>query len=186
MKAALILAACLLALPAFAEESADVRPMETASPAQERAQQLQATVEKFELNLWPSLRQVEKPFYSLTLTVAPVPGEDRSNPFVRRVQITKEQAGKIIDHLAASGLLGAAAVLDPRALTKRAFREGYALTLPLAEVRTFENRLGWNLKMLERLDALRTVLDGDAAKAMDLLLGRMSGLRQQWQKERQQ
>ena len=34
--------------------------------------------------------------------------------------------------------------------------------------------------MLKRLDALRAVLDGDAAKKMDLLLGRLSGLRKAW------
>ena len=37
--------------------------------------------------------------------------------------------------------------------------------------------------MLKRLDGLRKVLDGDAAKGMDLLLGRLSGLRKQWEKE---
>jgi len=40
----------------------------------------------------------QKPYYSLTLTCTPVPaGNDRSNPFVQRVQITKDEATKIID-----------------------------------------------------------------------------------------
>jgi hypothetical protein len=37
--------------------------------------------------------------------------------------------------------------------------------------------------MMKRLDGLQTVLDGDAAKGMGLLLGRLSGLRAQWEKE---
>jgi hypothetical protein len=43
--------------------------------------------------------------------------------------------------------------------------------------------LGWGLPLLRRLDGLRKVLDGDAAKGMDTLLGRLSGLRAQWEKE---
>ena len=55
---------------------------------------------------------------------------------------------------------------------------GYTL-----KVGNFHEDLGWGLPMLKRLDGLRKVLDGDAAKEMDLLLGRLSGLRKQWEKE---
>ena len=37
--------------------------------------------------------------------------------------------------------------------------------------------------MLKRLDGLSKVLDGDAAKGMDFLLARLSGLRKQWEKD---
>jgi hypothetical protein len=57
---------------------------------------------------------------------------------------------------------------------------GPAYTLQIGK---FSRNLGWGLPMLHRLDALRKVLDGKAAKEMDVLLGRMSGLRKQWQKE---
>ena len=42
--------------------------------------------------------------------------------------------------------------------------------------------LGWEMPLLKRLDGLRGVLDGGAAEAMDLLLGRMSGHRREWEK----
>lgn len=155
---------------------------ETASSAQERAQELKANIEEFELNLWPNLRQVDKPLYSLTLTVAPVAGEDRSNPFVRRVQITKEQAGKIIDHLLAAGYLND----DPHLAWEHQCPEGYMMQVAGFPSGSLHTHLGWDLAMLKRLDGLRKVLDGDAAKTMDFLLGRMSGRRQQWQKEKQQ
>jgi len=58
---------------------------------------------------------------------------------------------------------------------------GYTLTLKAEEVALGED-LGWGLPMLRRLDALRTMLDGDAAKEMEFLLGRLSGLRAQWEK----
>ena len=47
----------------------------------------------------------------------------------------------------------------------------------------FYERLGWGLPLLSRLDGLRGVLDGDAAKAMDLLLGRLSGHRKEWERQ---
>ena len=45
--------------------------------------------------------------------------------------------------------------------------------------------LGWDSKMLERLDALKTVLDAKPAAALEQLLVRMSGLRREWKKQEQ-
>ena len=46
--------------------------------------------------------------------------------------------------------------------------------------RQFFQSLGWEMSMIHRLDRLRSVLDGDSAKAMDTLLARLSGLRHEW------
>jgi hypothetical protein len=46
----------------------------------------------------------------------------------------------------------------------------------------FYEPIGWDLKMLARLDAMAKVLDEDAARKMALLLDRLSGFRKEWQK----
>ena len=40
---------------------------------------------------------------------------------------------------------------------------------------------GWNRDLVRRLDALRKVLDGNAGKAMDFLIGRLAGHRREWE-----
>jgi len=101
---------------------ATVLHAKTPATAEKRAAALKANISQFELRLWPSLANVDKPYYSLTLTCTPVPaGNDRSNPFVQRVQITKDEATKIIDYLATEGFLENAVEYDSRAKTKRPF-----------------------------------------------------------------
>ncbi len=51
---------------------------------------------------------------------------------------------------------------------------GYTL-----EAGRFYEDLGWGLPMFKRLDGLREALNGEPAKEMDLLLGRLTGLRAQ-------
>ncbi|MGD0899574.1 MAG: hypothetical protein ABR915_17225 [Thermoguttaceae bacterium] len=144
--------------------------------AQVRAKELKAGIKTFRLTLNYNGDE-DKPFYRLILSVPPI-GYDRNNPFYRLAQLSEEQASKIIDHLAQDGFLEKAA--DQRSKQKRPppTMPGYTLT-----VGDFHQDLGWGLPMLKRLDGLRKVLDGDAAKGMDFLLGRLSGLRQQWEKE---
>ena len=119
-----------------------------------------------------------KPFYNLTLRVPQV--KDKRRAFSPAVQLTKKQVLAIIDHLAKDGYLRRAGnqankdLMAPRGPTYGLFVRG-PNALELYEF------LGWDLKMLRRLDALCTVLDGDAAAKMDLLIGRMTGLRKQWQ-----
>jgi len=167
--------------------AAETRPAVGGRPADaaaQRAAALKQNIDDFQLRLWPSLRQVEKPFYSLTLTRKPVGGPDRANPFSRWVQVSKDEALRIIDHLGVDGFLAGATAQDSRVKSARVFREGYVLQVsPLEAFISLERQLGWDLAMLHRLDALRKVLDGQAAKDMDLLLGRMSGLRKQWKAE---
>ncbi|MEI8122649.1 MAG: hypothetical protein WCI20_11390 [bacterium] len=152
----------------------------------ERVRTLKANLPSvFEMHLWPNLSNVEKPFYALTLTTRPVPGDNRPNPFVRRVQVTREQAGKIIDYLAVEGFLAWAVDRENPPEKRAKWPEGYVLgvsTCP-SGLTSLVEPLGWDGKMLKRLDGLRKVLEGDAAKEMDLLLGRLSGLRSAWEEQ---
>jgi len=145
-----------------------------------RAKQLKAEIKTFRLELLYN-GQEDKPFYRLILSVPPV-GYDRSNPFYRLAQITEAQAETIIEHLANEGVLDEA--LDLRAKTKRPppRMPGYTMKASTKSI-GFQDDLGWGLPMLKRLDGLRKVLGGEAAKGIDLLLGRLSGLRKQWEKE---
>jgi hypothetical protein len=137
--------------------------------AQARAKELKAGIKSFRLTLNYNGDQ-DKPFYRLTLRVGAV---EQSGPFQRLVSITEEQATKIIDHLVVDGFLSN--VLDLRKQTLLPTKPGYVLT-----VGNYYGDLGWGLPMLKRLDGLRKTLDGDAAKEMDSLLGRLSGFRKQW------
>ena len=140
-------------------------------PAQVRAKELKAGIKTFRLQLNYNGDE-DKPFYRLTLRVGAV---EQSGPFQRLVSITEEQAGKIIDQLAGDGFLARAADKQKR---PQPTMPGYTRT-----VGNFTEDLGWGLPMLKRLDGLRKVLEGDAAKEMDLLLGRLSGFRKLWENE---
>jgi len=145
-----------------------------------RAKELKANLDDFELYLAYHGQQL-KPFYAVILTRRKVHGSDRDNSFVRRVQISEAEAVRIIDHLAAEGALGRARDLRNKPKLPLPGGPTYLLEVGNAAA-TFCEDLGWDLAMLKRLDGLRAVLEGDAAKAMDLLLGRLSGLRAQWER----
>ncbi|MGA2618050.1 MAG: hypothetical protein ABSF26_10605 [Thermoguttaceae bacterium] len=157
--------------------------------AQGRAKELKVSIKSFRLAL-NYHGDEDKPFYRLWLRVGAV---EQSGPFQRLVSITEEQASKIIDHLAADGFLSQAKQWNSLWNTPLKFAkpQGYVLTVSgfadgqrrsRGDLFWYEE-LGWDLPMLKRLDGLRKVLGGDAAKDMDLLLGRLSGLRAQWEKE---
>jgi hypothetical protein len=173
----------LAAVPALAASGigrAEPPASQPAEKAVEVAKQLKAEIKTFRLELLYN-GQEDKPFYGLILSVPPI-GYDRSNPFYRLARITEAQAEKIIDHLAEQGFLDEA--FDLRAKPKRPppAMPGYVIRASTQGIR-FQEDLGWGLPMLKRLDGLRKVLDGDAAKGMDLLLARLTGLREQWEKE---
>jgi hypothetical protein len=63
--------------------------------------------------------------------------------------------------------------------TKKMSQPSYSLSVRAGDLRLTEN-LGWGLDMLKWLDGLRKALEGDAAKAMDTLLGRLYGHRREW------
>jgi len=119
----------------------------------------------------------DKPFHRLMLAQEARPADGPPlPPFTLYQIIDDKQALKIIDHLEESGYLGQAEYWG-RYQRNWVPPKGpcYVLAVP-----DFYGNLGWGLPMLRRLDALRGVLEGDAAKQMDVLLGRLGGLRKEW------
>jgi hypothetical protein len=139
-----------------------------------RADSLKANVTGFRLSL-SYVGESGKPYYSLLLSV-PELNLKKISPFSLQARISKDQTLKVIDHLTKVGSLD------------RAHKTGELEKLPqpsyLLSVRAgdlyFSEILGWDLDMLKRLDGLRSVLDGDAVKSMDTLLGRLYGHRREW------
>ncbi|NQU19976.1 MAG: hypothetical protein HQ567_01740 [Candidatus Nealsonbacteria bacterium] len=157
-------------------------PRDLPPKASERAEKLKANINDFRVAVGyhgPPRADVQGPGplagRYLTLGVSAQSGEGA---------ISKSQARAIIDHLAQVGHLANAENVAGH--DKIAYPRGPAYTLEaiLPSGLHLMEDLGWGLPMLGRLDALRAVLDGDAAKAMDTLLGRMAGRRKQWESAR--
>jgi hypothetical protein len=148
-----------------------------------RAEQLKAAVASFGLTLAYHGEQ-DQPYYGLTLTVHEGVVGRRDDPFHPVETVTKEQAGRVIDHLAVEGFLDHAIEVGDKEIPAPP-APCYTMTL-LSEDESGRHELyevlGWGLPLLGRLDGLRGVLDGGAAEAMDRLLGRMSGHRREWEK----
>jgi inhibitor of cysteine peptidase len=147
-----------------------------ADPAPDRAKELRGGLDTFflELRYWGDQ---DKPFYNAILQVGELQGE--YPPFVEAARVSKEQAAKIVDLLADDGFL-AMAEKTPTAGMPTPTGPCYILTVREKATGEFWQSLGWDGAMLRRLDALRPAVDGDAAKSLDTLLGRMSGLRKAW------
>jgi hypothetical protein len=169
-------------MPRFAVALLLIAGIATAAHAQQpdaadaREKELQQAIKSFRLELLYH-GQEEKPFCRLILSVPPL-AKAEGNPFFRFAQVTEEQASRIIACLGAYGFLTRASDLRDKTKPPPPAMPGYTL-----QVGQFYEDLGWDLLMLKRLEGLRKVVGGDAAKEMDLLLGRLSGLRQQWEKE---
>jgi hypothetical protein len=141
-----------------------------------RANDMKQAVRHFGLHL--TFRgESDKPYYHLILSVQG--GWGKPDRFYQQAKITQGQAVKIIDHLVAYGFFDRAA--EAESFTVRN-KPSYTMSVHIDDNGDTED-LGWGLPMLKRLDGLRRVLDGDAAKQMDLLLGRLAGHRKEWEKE---
>ncbi len=149
------------------------------NPAVERVKKLKANLEQLRLYLDYHGPQ-HRLFYDLGFTTA-VERPTTYPAFLLVSYISKSQAIKIIDYLGSDGFLGRSMNLSGIKLAKPPAGPTYTIRAYAGGLALYEN-LGWDLKMLKRLDGLRKVLDGDAAKAMDKLLARMSGHRKQWEK----
>ena len=148
----------------------------------ERAKLLKKHIGQFMLVIRYYGRQdKDRLYYSLTLQAPTVRGTTRSS-FWPAAQLSKAQAEKIIDHLDRIGILAAAGNLHNKGFAPPK-GPTYALTITGPDELRLYEPLGWDLKMLKRLEALRKVLDGDAAKAMDDLLMRLGPQREMWQGE---
>ncbi len=146
--------------------------------SKKRAKVLKAHAKTFRLELSYNGGE-RKPFYRLTFSVPKV-GNDRRNPFYRIVQLKEDEALKVIDHLARDGFLDNAVDLltDIKISVFPPTMPGYMM-----KVDRFYEDLGWGLSMIQRFDGLRAALPDAAKNDMDFLLGRLSGLRRQWEAE---
>ena len=142
-----------------------------------RAEALKADSKNFRLELNYHGEQ-GKPFYQLIVSVPPVDSY-RSKPFHRIMFVKEHEASNIIDHLARDGFLDHAVDLRTSKIPPPTM-PGYTAKVVTGDMMLYED-FGWGLPMIHRLDALRDVLPDDGKKEMDLLLGRRSGLRKQWE-----
>jgi hypothetical protein len=171
----------VLSTPCFAAV-ADPAGGKLTKKAAERAAQLKAAVKLFRLDLAYHGEQ-DKPYYGLTLSVPVVP-QLALDPFNPVVQISEEEAVRIIDRLAVDGFLDHAKNETPG---KPPAGPCYTLAVRAGAragaAPVYYEDLGWGAPMLQRLDDIRGVLKGKAAGAMDLLLGRLAGHRKEWARE---
>ena len=129
-----------------------------------------------------STKNGDGPYRWLALVTPSAPRPSRAFSDGRFVNISEPQAERIIDRLTAEGFLAEAQNIGAE-LTKRPTGPTYTLEVSGSKKgMQLHQILGWDLKMLKRLDALRKVLDGDAAKEMDKLLKALEPRRKEWQK----
>ena len=146
-----------------------------------REQDLKAGLAAFRLDLRYFGPQ-DKPFYQLTLSTQPVP-QLASDPFHPFVAIDRAQAEKIVALLASDGYLDRAVDELSQDITLRVPKgPTYYLVVQAQDngvinVRMHED-LGWLPKLLDRLDALKKVLDPKPAAALDTLITRLGPRRE--------
>lgn len=162
-----LLSTSLLSTAAFGAEPDD--------SGAKRAAAFKADVKNFQLNL--SYRgQSDKPYYNLLLSVQKV-NVLQADPFFLTAQISEAESLQLISLVEASGLLARA--VDAKTTKLQEQQPSYRMTTTAGDVQLITS-LGWSLDTLKHLDEIRKVLDGDAAKQMDTLLGRLSGHRREW------
>ena len=123
----------------------------------------------------------EKRYDALRLSLQPMDGAD--DPTVHVAQLTEAQAKKLIDYLAAEGYLDRAVELGKQEMPERDFSQNcYTLQISTQSLQLHED-LGWGPDMLKRLDALRSVLDGEAGQGMDAILAGLADDRKKWTAE---
>ena len=118
-----------------------------------RAKRLKEALQSFQLHL-EFVGEAAKPYFELTLTVAPV--AKRTGPevfFDRRIQITEAQAMRIIEYLASKDyFLRHAMELKPNGESPPLpwYNDNYALTISTKDFRLWED-WGWGRGLKERL-----------------------------------
>jgi len=121
----------------------------------------------------------DKPFYNLILSVPPV--SQQVSPYNLFLPIDEGQARKIVAHLTASGFFRHARVTENQ--NDPTTGPQYLLRVRQGD-KHYEETLGWDFSTILRLDGIRKTLDGEAAKFMDRLLGRLNGYQKEWESGR--
>ena len=163
----------------------------TSRRVRERYEKLLAGLDKFTV----ALRYVgpsDKPYYAVQLST--LPEHPATFPaFNLFAKIDRAWARRLLDALTEQGFLARAIDAEDLKPARVKAETGYVLTAqiggsaapgalqPLGAYHLAEH-LGWDLAMLHRLEELRRPLEGDAGKAMDTLLERLSGHRAEWEK----
>lgn len=180
-----VTAACVVWAAGLAEAKMGSRE-EAWAAIRERSAFLKENVATFALTLTPLVAS-DKPYYALVLNCVPFEA-DASEPFFQRASISTNAAIALIEHLAASGFLAGAQEGVSATRPDRLAPEGYWLDVTAGgdRPRTFGMSLGWGLNTVLELEALRDAARGEAeaAKGFEFLLGRLSGLKAVWERER--
>lgn len=148
--------------------------------ARKRAEAMKASAGTFRLDLNYNGEQ-GKPFYRVIVSV-PAIIRTRSSSFERIIQVKSNEAIEVIDHLSRAGFFDHAVDLRSNIRIPVPVMPGYTMKASTGEEQ-WHHDLGWGLPMIHRLDALRIVFPDHGTKNLDLLLGRLSGLRTQWETE---
>jgi len=152
----------------------------SAPEVQERGLQLERDADHFVLELRYFGRQ-DKPYYNIRFGGSQAQMPEKGG-FVLSAQLKDEQVRRLVAHLAVEGFLAAARDVRFKEM-KQPAGPCYVMTARAKDVELWEE-LPWSMAMLRRFDALRTVLgaDANAAKALDIFLGRMAGHRREWER----
>ncbi len=97
------------------------------------------------------------------------------------VAISQQQAARIIDHLQVDGSLVDALPFTDDRLPRPPDGPAYSLTVKGPENLVLYKPVGWGLSVLDFLERLRTVLDGEAARAVDRIMAALGPQRKQWE-----
>lgn len=145
----------------------------------ERADTLRGDADKFEFSLEYRGEQ-DKPYLSLLLEGPATPPRGPLPVGWTGARLSEQQVLKLIELLKTEGFLESASDV---AFRDMAYPKGptYTLIVRGPEKLEFYEDLGWDLKMIRRLDAMAAVLEGDAAEEMEKLITRLSGHREKWQ-----
>ena len=157
--------------------NADKKPAEDryAKKVADRADRIKGSLDSFGLQISPK-GENDKPFYRLLLSVAPLAAssEPRSQ-FDFMVRIKKEDAERLVNYLIRDEFFLETAYevrADQEFPPLAPYVQNYVVTLTSHKIRLWED-WGWGHTLVKRLKGLRTVLRGEAAEDMDLLLARL-------------
>lgn len=142
----------------------------------------------------------DKPFYQITYSFGEAAERAAENSFHLVSKLDRAALDKLLDALAKDGFLAAASDISTKDIQPQ---QGYSLTLTAkkkgaaAEFKRLGwqgikgdghvelyQPFGWDLKMIKRLEGLQPAVSGQAAKDMQILLVRLSGLKREWEKGR--
>jgi len=148
--------------------------------AKKRADALKTSAKTFRLK--PNYNgDQDKPFYGLIVSVPPV-ALYRKRPFLQIMFVQQDEASKVIDHLARNGYFDHAVDLRSNIKVPTPSTPGYTMKVMAGDISLYED-LSWGPRIIQRLDGLRDALPDAGKKDRELLLGRLSGWRKQWEAE---